>query len=218
MAAVYSPPMIPIRLAETERDDFDGPIVEFWREDEFIGMVFWDGESPIMQIYPDGDGDVQDLDVFEFQQLLDTAIRMIDPGGDTEFAELKAAVVEAVGEGADLHVATADLLTEFDSQAVFRTDDGEGFFRKNVAEAFITKCEELDLAVVEMEGFDLEGSTLVPRPRLDLQVTPQSMMLWPEFRTFANVTAHDTLRTWPGRDSLVIAFVIQQPDSETIVA
>jgi hypothetical protein len=57
----------------------------------------------------------------------------------------------------------------------------------------------------------------VPRPRLDLQVTPQSMMSWPEFRTFANVTAHDTLRIWPSRDILVIAFVIQQPDTETIV-
>jgi hypothetical protein len=210
--------MIPIQLAETERDDFDGPIVEFWREDEFIGMVFWDGESPIVQIYPDADGEVYDLDVFELQQILDTAVRMIDPGGDDDFADLKAAVAVATGDDADVHPATVDLLAEFDPQAVFRTEDGEGFFRKNVAEAFITKCEELDLAVVEMEGFDLEGSTLIPRPKLDLQVTPQSMMSWSEFRTFANITAHDTLRIWPNRDSLVVAFVFQQPDNETIVA
>jgi hypothetical protein len=210
--------MIPIRLAETERDDFDGTIVEFWRDDEFIGMVFWDGDSPIVQIYPDGDGDVQDLDVFELQQLLDTAVRMVDPGGDEDFAELRAAVADATSGDEDVHLATADLLSEFDPQAVFRTDDGEGFFPKNVAEAFITKCEELDLAVVEMEGFDLEGSTLVPRPKLDLRVVPQSVMSWSEFRTFANITSHDTLRVWPNRDSLVVAFVFQQPDTETIVA
>ena len=210
--------MIPIRLAETERDDFDGPIVELWREDEFIGMVFWDGESPIVQIYPDSEGDIQDIDVYELQQLLDTAVRMVDPGGDEDFAELKAAVADVAAGDADIHPATADLLGEFDAQAVFRTDDGEGFFPKKVAEAFITKCEELDLGVVEMEGFDLEGSTLVPRPKLDLRVTPQSVMSWSEFRTFANITCQDTLRVWPNRDSLVIAFVFQQPDAETIVA
>jgi hypothetical protein len=210
--------MIPIRLAETERDDFDGTIVEFWREDDFIGMVFWDEDSPIVQIYPTADGDVHDIDVFELQQLLDTAVRMVDPRDEEDFAELRAAVAEVTGDEAGLHPATADLLGQFDPQAVFRTDDGEGFFPKNVAEAFITKCEELDLAVVEMEGFDLEGSTLVARPKLDLQVTPQSVMSWQEFRTFANITSQDTLRVWPNRDSLVIAFVIQQPDTETIVA
>lgn len=210
--------MIPIRLAETERDDFDGPIVELWREDEFIGMVFWDGDSPIVQIYPDSEGDVQDVDVYELQQLLDTAVRMVDPGGDEDFTELRAAVADVTGGNADIHPATADLLGEFDAQAVFRTDDGEGFFPKRVAEAFIAKCEELDLGVVEMEGFDLEGSTLIPRPKLDLRVTPQSVMSWPEFRTFANITCQDTLRVWPNRDSLVIAFVFQQPDAETIVA
>ena len=210
--------MIPIRLAETEREDFDGTIVELWRADDFIGMVFWDGDSPIVQIYPDGDGDVQDLDVFELLQLLDTAVRMVDPGGDEDFAELRAAVADAADGAEGIHPATADLLGEFDAQAVFRTEDGEGFFRKGVAEAFITKCEELDLAAVEMEGFDLEGTTLVPRPKLDLRVVPQSVMSWPEFRTFANITAHDTLRIWPNRDSLVVAFVFQQPDSETIVA
>jgi hypothetical protein len=218
MADGYSSLMIPIRLAETERDDFDGPIVEFWREDEFIGMVFWDDDAPIVQIYPDAGGDVQDLDVYELQQLLDTAVRMIEPGDDEDFAELRAAVADAANDDADVHPATADLLAEFDSQAVFRTDDGEGFFPKTVAAAFITKCEELNLAAVEMEGFDLDGSTLIPRPKLDLRVTPQSVMSWSEFRTFANVTCHDTLRVWPTRDSLVIAFVFQQPDAETIVA
>jgi hypothetical protein len=215
--------MLPIQMVETERDDFDGTIVELWRGDDFIGMVFWDGEAPIVQIYADGDGDVQDLDVREIQQLLDTALQIVDPGAfDDDFAALKEAVAEAVDETADetseLHPTTASLLGEFDERAVYRTDDGEGFFRRGDAEGFIEKCEELDLAVVEMEGFDLEGEKLSPRPNLNLIVTPQKVMTWSEFRTFANATAADTLRLWPSRESLVIAFVIQQPDSETIVA
>ncbi|GMQ93225.1 MAG: hypothetical protein BMS9Abin12_0702 [Acidimicrobiia bacterium] len=211
--------MLPIRMVETEREDFDGTIIEMWREDEFIGMVFWDGEAPIVQIYPDSDGDVQDLDVREIQQLLDTALQIIDPNAfDDEFTSLREAVADMADEPSDVHPATAKLLGEFDDRAVYRTEDGEGFFKRGDAEAFIEKCEELDLGVVEMEGFDLEGVKLIPRPKLDLVVTPQKMMSWSEFRTYANATAADTLRIWPSRGSLVVAFVIQQPDTETIVA
>ena len=211
--------MLPIRIVETERDDFDGPIVELWREDDFIGMVFWDGESAIVQIYPDGAGDAQDLDVGELQRLLDTAIQIIDPYAfDEDLTDLRAAVSGAADDSDELHPTTAVLLNEFDDQAVHRTEDGEGFFKRGPAEAFIAKCEELDLAVIEMEGFDLEGGKLIARPQLDLAITPQSMMSWSEFRMYANATAADKLRIWPSRASLVVAFVIQQPDAESIVA
>jgi hypothetical protein len=214
--------MLPIQMVETERDDFDGTIVEMWRGDDFVGMVFWDGEAPIVQFYADGDGEAQDLDVREIQQLLDTALQIIDPTAfDDDFSTIREAVAEAAETAEDssnLHPATAALLGEFDDRAVYRTDDGEGFFRRGDAESFIEKCEELDLGVVEMEGFDLDGEELISRPNLDLAVTPQKMMSWSEFRTFANATAADTLRGWPSRESLVIAFVIQQPDTETIVA
>lgn len=211
--------MQPIQLVETERDDFDGTIVEMWRGDDFVCMVFWDGEAPIVQFYPDGSGEVQDLDVREIQQMLDTALQMVDPHAfDGDFDALRKAVSEAAGEAEDVHPATESLLAAFDERAVYRTDDGEGFFRRGDAEAFIEKCGELDLGVVEMEGFDLDGETLIARPQMNLIVTPQKMMSWSEFRTFANATAADTLRIWPSRDTLVVAFVFQQPDNETIVA
>lgn len=215
----YVSPMLPIQMVETERDDFDGTIVEMWRGDVFVGMVFWDGDSPIVQFYADGDGEVQDIDVREIQQLLDTALQIVDPNAfDDDFSALRDAVAEVAEEESGVHPATAALLGEFDVRAVYRTDDGEGFFRRGDAEDFIEKCEELDLGVVEMEGFDLEGETLVSRPNLDLVVTPQEVMTWSEFRTYANATAADTLRLWPSREALVVAFVIQQPDTETIVA
>jgi hypothetical protein len=69
-----------------------------------------------------------------------------------------------------------------------------------------------------MEGMDLVAGKLVPRPGLDLVITPQSMMSWPEFRTYANATAQDNLRSWTARSSVIFAFVLQQPDAETIVA
>jgi hypothetical protein len=209
--------MIPITMVETDRDDFEGTVVELWRADSFVGMVFFDGAAPIVQIYPDGDDDVHDLDVRELQVLLDTAVRIVDPAAlDEDLADLREAARTAGWEGE--HPATAELLSEFDDRAVHRTEDGEGFFERAVADAFIARCEELDLAVVEMEGFDLVDGELGPDTGLELAVTPQSMMTWSEFRTFANATAASKLAEWPMHDSLVVAFVFQQPDAEIIVA
>lgn len=203
-------------MIETDREDFDGPVCELWREDSFVGMVFFDGTSPIVQIYPDGD-DVHDLEVAELQVILDLAVRVVDPAAlDEDLAELRDAASGDEWDGE--HPATAELLAEFDAKAVHRTDDGEGFFWKDVAMSFIAKCEELDLAVVEMEGFDLIDGELRPDAGMELAVTPQSMMSWSEFRTFANATASNRLSEWPDTDALVIAFVFQQPDTNIIVA
>lgn len=210
--------MLPIRLIETERDDFDGPIVELWRDDAFIGMAFWDGEAPIVQIYPDGDGDVHDLDIRELQMLLDTVTRIIDPDAfEQEMEELRASAVSMEPSG-DEFPATTELLSEFDAKAVFRTDDGEGFFPRAVVEPFVNKCEELDLAVTEFEGLEFDGASVSPRSDLVLEVPNQEMMTWSQFRTFANSTVLNTLTTWPDDDGLVFAFVFRQPNGEDIVA
>jgi hypothetical protein len=213
--------MLPITLIETDREDFEGPIVELWRGEDFIGMVFHDGEASIVQIYPDAEGDVHDLDVAELQSLFDTAIRIVDPHAmDEELAALReAAAAQAPSDdwGAE-HPATTALLGEFDDRAVHRTDDGEGFFPRSIAQSFIARCEELDLAVVEMEGFEFRAGELSSNPAMDLAVTPQAMMSWPEFRTYANTTAANTLAGWPDREHVVVAFVFQQPDTELIVA
>jgi hypothetical protein len=209
--------MLPIRLIETEREDFDGPIVELWRDDDFVGLVFWDGESTILQVYPDGQGDVHDLDVREVQMLLDTALRIVDPEAfEAEMDELRqAASIESWG---DEHPATAELLAEFDELAAQRTEDGEGFFPHDVAIRFITRCEELDLAITEIEGFDLRGGELVADSALMLEVQDQPIMTWSQFRAFANTNAQHALSMWQRRDSLVVAFVFRQPDGDDIVA
>ncbi len=209
--------MLPIQLVETERDDFDGPIVEMWRGQEFVGMVFHDGETTVVQIYPDADGDVHDLDVRELQLRLDTAIRMVDPDGlDDDLAELRQAAQDQQWD--DEHPATKELLAEFDEQIVHRTEDGEGFFDRSTAEQFIRRCEELDLAVVEMDAFSFVAGTLSEKPDQSLAVTPQTMMTWSEFRSYANATASQTLSGWPRDEALAVAFVFQQPDAEMIVA
>jgi hypothetical protein len=211
--------MLPIRLIETEREDFEGPIVELWRDDVFIGMVFWDGEAAILQVYPDGD-DVHDLDVRELQPILDTATRIVDPEAfDREMDELREAASAGDPETwGDEHPATAALLAEFDSRAVHRSVDGEGFFTKDTAMSFIARCEELDLAVVEMDGLTLADGEVDSIEGLDLELPDQPTMTWSGFRSYCNATAQSVLGSWPGDPALVVAFVLRQPDGEDIVA
>lgn len=222
--------MIPMRIVETERDDFEEPVVELWRDDEFVGMVFWDDEATVVQIYPDGDGDVKDLDVRELIRVLDLAEQIVSPDyDDDEFSEIRGAlrVIEGgeVGDSGtapepwdDEDPAVRALMGEFDELAVNRSEDGEGFFPRQAAEAFIARADELDIAIVEMEGFDLEYGRLVQRPNQSMLTRVESPTGWDVFRPAANARATDVLSTWRARDTLVVAFVIQLRSGDTIVA
>jgi len=213
--------MIPLRIIESERDGFDEPVVELWRDDDFIGMVFWDGDLAVVQVYSDEDGDVFDLGATELLRVVELAEAIVTP---EEMMMDNAGMVVLSEESDDdddwsqEHPATLALVGEFDPQATHRNADGEGFFPRAVADVFIRRCDELDLAVVEMEGFDLEGPVLKPRPNLNLTVRVPGVDDWSIFRPAANAMALDTLKEWPGRATLVIAFVVQQPDGEAFVA
>lgn len=208
--------MIPLRIVESDREGFDQPIVELWRDDEFVGMVFWDEDAAVVQIHSDEDGDVFDLGVPELITMLELAEQIVVP---EEFrTEVAGVAAEDPADWSDEDPATLELVGEFDPQAAHRTDDGEGFFPRQVAVEFIQRCDELGLAVVEMEGFDLEDHVLKPRPNLTLTVRIPDSSDWSMFRAAANATALDTLHDWPSRSSLVVAFVVQQPDGETFVA
>jgi hypothetical protein len=218
--------MIPIRIVETEREGFEEPVVELWMQDEFVGMVFWDGSSTIVQIYPASDADVHDLEMRDLFRALELAERIVDPFAFDQVdglvqvgaARAQAKRQEEEGDWSEEDPATVELLSEFDPLAAFRSEDGEGFFARDVALRFVHRCSELRLAVVEMEGFDLVGGELKARPGLELVVGPQPVMSAAEFLSHANATALDHLDGWPRRESLVVAFVVQQQDGETIVA
>ena len=215
-----------IRIVETEREDFDEPIVELWMENEFVGMVFWDGTATVVQIYPAAGDDVHDLEMRELFRVLEMAEKIVDPmafdqvdgliqlGGE----RVQAKREEGADDWSEEDPATVELLSEFDPLSAFRSEDGEGFFPRDAAMRFVRRCQDLRLAVVEMEGFDLVAGELKARPGLELVVGPQSVMSAAEFQAHANATALDHLGGWPRRESLVVAFVVQQLDGETIVA
>ncbi len=211
--------MIPLRLVEREHEDFEEPIVELWRENEFVGYVFWDEETPIVQFFLDAEGDPFDLDLRDLQQILEMADQIVSPDmfSDAELAELRTRV-QVAQDGSEPAADVIELLTdEFDDEAVYRNEDGEGFYPRRSAAAIIERCNELDIAVVEMEGFDYENRTLAARPNLNLLVRGQPGDMWTMFRPEANMRAATTLGDWPSRDSLVVAFVVQLNNGESVV-
>ncbi len=214
--------MIPLRIVETDREGFEEPVVELWREDEFVGMVFWDGETTIVQIHPAADGDVHDLDADDLVRVLEMAEAIVDPEAFAAegLVDLRAALA-AEGDEEDgweaEDPATLELVTEFDPQAEYRSEEGEGFFPPPVAAEFIRRCEELDLAVVEMEGFDIGTEEPVPRAGSALATGDEPVMTWDDFRSFANVRATDTLHDWMEDPPALVAFVVRLPDGATFV-
>jgi len=213
--------MLPLHIVETDQSDFDEPVVELWRENEFVGMVFWDGEAAVVEIYPDGDGDVHDIEVGDLMRVLELAVRIVTPEGfeEDEYEEIGAPEgpwvrqEEAWSDSDD----DAGPLAEFTARAVFRTEDGEGFYDRQTAEELISRCDELRLAVVEMDGFDLEGEVLIPRPEMQLSIAAPGIDDWGVLRAAANGQARDSLASWPARPTLVVAFVVRQRDGESFV-
>jgi hypothetical protein len=208
--------MYPLRIVETEREGFEQTVVELWRANDFVGMVFWDGSATVIQIYP-ADDDVHDLEATDLIRVIETAQRIVDPFA---FDEVESAIrLGAAGdEWGDEDPLITTLVTEFDPLAAHRSDSGEGFFPGEAAAALVDRCQELGLAVVEMEGFDLKKGKLKGRPGLTLMIPPPAEELsFPDFADGANAAAVDALSKWPQRESMVIAFVVQQADGETIV-
>lgn len=212
--------VLPLRIVEKDHEDFDQPIVEIWREDEFVAYVFWDDDVPVAQIYSDEEGDAYDLDAVDLIRVLEIAHQIVSPlapddGGLIGDKLLRDEHDDAAWTAKDDRIA--QLSGEFDSQAAHRSLDGEGFFSRSVAEALIARCDALDVAVVEMEGFDFDGSRPVPRPNMHLIVHAEPGATWSSFRPQANFTVLGKLNDWPRRETLVVSFVVQLPESETVV-
>jgi len=210
--------MIPLRLIEKESDDFEEPIVELWRDNEFVGYVFWDDDIPVVQVFLDADGDPFDLDLRDLQRILEMADQIVSPDmfSDGELDDLRGRVKAA--QSGEPDADTVEMLTdEFDDRAVYRNEDGEGYYPREAAEALIARCDELDIAVVEMEGFDYENRTLAARPNLNLLVRGAPGDLWDVFRPEANLRSATALGDWPSRDTIVVAFVVQLSNGESIV-
>ena len=215
--------MLPLRVVEKDIEDFDEPVVELWREHDFVGHVFWDEDIAVVRFYPDREGDPFDLGLDDVQRVLDIANQIVMPGllgEDVDSAVLPQHFADApdtpVGSK-DENRCIVELRREFEGLATYRNLDSEGFFPCDIAKALISRCGDLGLAVIEMEGLDWDGTTLTPRPDLHLRIDVRPGSSFDDVRSQANTAVATHLGMWSSRTMLVVSFVVQLPDGSTRV-
>ena len=87
------------------------------------------------------------------------------------------------------------LAEEFDGRAAPHPGR-EGFFAWDDADALVRRCDQLDLTVLELEGFDLVAGRLEPLPEQKLFTAVDGSLEWAGFRAAANARATDALLDW----------------------
>jgi len=203
--------MTDLHAREVEGDDGDGPLVELVEEDRVVGVVYFDEDATYVEFNPDEDGSAWAFDVEDLQRVLDTARAIVDPDGT--FVLEGPLPVEREGHPVDT------LAERFDTAAAMRGEEDEGFYPPEVVAQIITACNELDLAVIVLEGMTREEDEVVPIPGLTAELAEaQAGEAWPVFRAGCNVSAEALLERWgPRDDRFVIAVEVADRDGETYV-
>lgn len=213
-----------MHFKETTPEGWDDPVVELWDDDEFVGQVYFDGVDVMTQIYPTPDGEPRVFEVAELLRVVELAAKVIEPDDASDFADLRSALGVEPGDGDDGKAVGDDLgpvgvlADAFDDAAAHRGEEDEGFYPRTAAAAMVGRCNDLDLAVVNLEGFDLEDGYVEPAKGYAVDIGKAHRgEPWPTFRAGCNVQAEAVLEGWPVRPTFVIAVEIQDRDGEIFV-
>jgi hypothetical protein len=203
--------MTDLHAREVEGDPEEGPLVELVEEDRVVGVVYFDEDATYVEFNADEDGSAWAFDVEDLQRVLDTARAIVDPDGT--FVLEGPAPTERNGHPVDV------LAERFDTAAAMRGEEDEGFYPPAAVAQIITACNELDLAVIVLEGMTREEDEVVPIPGLTAELgQTQAGEAWPVFRAGCNVGAEAMLERWgPRDDRFVIAVEVADRDGETYV-
>jgi hypothetical protein len=192
--------MTDLHAREIDPDDEEGPVVELVEEGRVVGVVYFDQDATYAEFHPDEDGDPWAFDVSDLQRVLDTARAMVDP--DATF------VLEGPrpGDGGDDPVDV--IAARFDRASSYRGDEDEGFYPPTVVMSIIEACNELDLAVVSLEGATLDDEAVLPVSGHTADLgTAHAGEPWPVFRAGCNVHAEAILQRWATRDERFVVAV-----------
>lgn len=203
--------MTDLHAREIEPEDSDEPMVELVEEDRVVGVVYFEDGATYAEFYPDEEGDAWAFDVADLQKVLDTARAIVDPDAPLVLDGL------AVPTGEDDPVDA--LATRFDDSAAFRGEEDEGFYPVTVVASIIEACNELDLAVVSLEGVTVQDHGVSPLLGHSAQIgEAHAGEVWPVFRAGCNVHAEAVLQRWAGRDSrFAVAIEVADRNGERFV-
>jgi hypothetical protein len=205
--------MSDLHARERHDPEWGRPVADLIEDGEVVGMTYEDGGQVLVEFYPDSDGEPRLYEVVDLQRALDTATAMLG-------------VPSEAGDGPDLGTTAAvsgehpvdALAAEFDHRAIRRGPEDEGFYPFDAAVAIITRCSDLGLAVVAMEGFTLHSGREERVPGCSSNLgSAYSGEPWAAFLAGCNLQALALLERWPRRVGFAVTFEVQDAAGEVFV-
>lgn len=200
--------MSDLRAREASSAEWDQPVVELVEDGHVVAMVYVDDDVLYAEFAPDDEGDAWAFEVADLQRALDTAAAMLLPDA--------AAVLgtrESAGDDAEHPVDV--LASEFDSQAVHRGEEDEGFYPVQVAARLVQRAEVLGLAVVSLEGCRMIGGEPESLPGMSVDIgKAHDGEPWPLFLAGCNVQAMSQLERWAREPKLALSIEVGDDDGE----
>jgi hypothetical protein len=177
--------------------EWGGPVVDLVEEERVVGVAYVEDGVLCAEFYPDEEGEAWVFHAESLQRVLDTATAMLLDEEEPD---------EAAGG-----VHPVDVLAmEFDSLAARRGPEDEGFYPLGAAARILARCDDLDLAMVIVEGLDLHPDRVEPVPGCSTNLAKAyEGEPWALFRASCNTQARAVLERWPRRSGFGVAMEIQ---------
>lgn len=200
--------MSDLRAREASPEDWDDQVVELVEDGRVVGIVYLDDNALFAEFSPDEDGDAWAFEVADLQTALDTAAAMLLPEGHSMLGPSSAPTDE------DEHPVDV-LAAEFDSKAVHRGAEDEGFYPPQVVGRLVQRAEVLGLAVVSLEGCKLEAGEVSPLTGLSVNLgEAHEGEPWPMFLAGCSVQAMALVERWAREPGLVLSVEVGDDDGE----
>jgi hypothetical protein len=195
-------------LTARDGEGEDGePIVDLVEEGHPVGYVYLDDGVLLAEFLSDEEGAPWAFNVDDLQRTLDAARAILEPEAPLE--------PESVIDGA--HPVDA-LAAEFDSLAVRRGEEDEGFYPVAVAAAVFERSAALDLAVVSLEGFIVHPEWIEPAPGHSVDMgDAHDGEPWPTFKAGCHVQGLAVLEKWARRANLAVALEVGDREGDRFV-
>jgi hypothetical protein len=199
--------MSDLTARESSRPGWDGVVVDLVEDGGMVGYAYEDDGVVYVEVLPDEDGDPWAFEVADLQRALDIAVAMLAP----DMADLPA---PAPGAPDPLDV----IASEFDSTALRRGPDDEGFYPVEAVVAITRRAADLGIAVASLEGFTMheEGESGVPGCEADLAEAHRGEP-WPTLVAGCAVQAEAVLEKWPRRRDFAVALEVMDNSGERFV-
>lgn len=185
------------------------PLVDLIEEGRTVGYVYLEDGSLFAEFLSDADGSPWAFDVDDLQRSLDVARAILDPDEPLD----GGGVARPDGEH------PVDILAaEFDTLAIKRGEEDEGFYPVAVAATIFERCAVLDLAVVSLEGFIAHPEWIEPAAGHSVDLgDAHDGEPWPAFKAGCHVQGLAVLERWARRTDLAVALEVGDREGDRFV-